>query len=355
MTNNQYTNKPKKVVTPLQEKGERTKAICTNSISQNIINSKLPEYSKTILITGTTGMVGKNIVQFMEKKQRYRLLTPSSKALNLLARESIDNYLRENKPDMVIHCAGMVGGIQANIANPVKFLVDNTQMGLNIVMAAYEANVKQFINMSSSCMYPRDAQNPLGEDLILKGELEPTNEGYAIAKVTSTRLCEYIHREDSTFHYKTVIPCNLYGKYDKFDPKHSHMLPAVIKKIYDAKESGLDEIDIWGDGEARREFMYVEDLADFVDYAIENFEKMPQNINVGLGHDYSINEYYKAIAEVIGYNGRFVHDLTKPVGMRQKLIDDTKLQAFGWHYKTPLQDGIKKTYDYYINEVLNGE
>ena len=297
-------------------------------------------------------MVGRNIVE-SEKAKNYILLTPSSSELNLLDRLSVDNYLSANNPDTVIHCAGLVGGIQANMAHPVAFLVDNTQMGLNIIMSAYESGIKNFINMSSSCMYPRDAENPLSEELILKGELEPTNEGYAIAKVASTRLCEYIHRENSEYHYKTIIPCNLYGRYDKFDPKHSHMLPAVIKKIHDAKINNQTTLDIWGDGEARREFMHASDLADFVYFAIENFESMPQNINVGLGHDYTINEYYKAIAEVIGYKGNFIHDLTKPVGMKQKLIDDTKLQKFGWRYKTSLVDGIQKTYDYYLKEVLN--
>ncbi|MDX1809606.1 MAG: GDP-L-fucose synthase [Sulfurospirillaceae bacterium] len=305
-----------------------------------------------ILITGSNGMVGKNIATY-PKGSQYLLLTPSSSELNLLDKNSVDTYMKSNNPDIVIHCAGIVGGIQANMAHPVKFLVENTQMGLNIIMSAHESGVKKFINMSSSCMYPREAKNPLAEELILKGELEPTNEGYAIAKITSTRLCEYIHREDSAFEYKTVIPCNLYGKYDKFDPKHSHMLPAVIKKIHDAKINQSETLDIWGDGEARREFMYAEDLADFVYYALENFEKMPQNINVGLGHDYTINEYYSTIAEVIGYKGEFVHDLTKPVGMRQKLIDDTKLQAFGWRYKTPLKEGIKKIYDYYLQEVIH--
>lgn len=307
---------------------------------------------KKILITGSKGMVGRNITEFHKSKE-YELLTPSSKELNLLDRFCVDKYLQSNKPDIVIHCAGIVGGIQANMSNPVKFLVENTQMGLNIIMGAKDTGIKHFINMSSSCMYPRDAINPLGEELILKGELEPTNEGYAIAKVTSTRLCEYINKEDESFQYKTIIPCNLYGKYDKFDPKHSHMLPAVIKKIYEAKVNSQNTLDIWGDGEARREFMYVEDLADFTYYAIENFEKMPQNINVGLGQDYTINEYYKSICSVIGFNGKFVHDLTKPVGMKQKLIDDTKLQNFGWKYKTSLEDGIKQTYEYYLNEVLN--
>ena len=305
-----------------------------------------------ILITGSNGMVGRNIIEF-PKSKNYILLIPSSEELNLLDRVSVDDFLEEHKPDIIIHCAGIVGGIQANISEPVKFLVDNTQMGLNILMAAKEAKIKKFINMSSSCMYPRDAINPLGEELILRGELEPTNEGYAIAKVTSTRLCEYINREDNSFEYKTVIPCNLYGKYDKFDPKHSHMLPAVIKKIHEAKVNDDVSIDIWGDGTARREFMYAEDLADFIYFALENFEKIPQNINVGLGHDYTINEYYKAIAKVIGFKGEFIHDLTKPIGMKQKLIDDTKLQAFGWKYKTSLEDGIEKIYKYYKEEVLD--
>ena len=305
-----------------------------------------------LLITGASGMVGRNIAEYPDAHD-YHILTPSSKELNLLNRDHIDDYIEKNQVDIVIHCAGIVGGIQANMAHPVKFLVDNTQMALNIIMASKEVGIKKFINMSSSCMYPRAAQNPLSEDLILKGELEPTNEGYALAKITSTRLCEYINRENNEFQYKTIIPCNLYGKYDKFDPTHSHMLPAVIKKIYDAKKNKQSSIDIWGDGEARREFMYAGDLADFVFYALKKFDEMPQNINVGLGHDYTINEYYKAIAEVIDYRGEFVHDLCKPVGMKQKLIDDTKLKAFGWKYKTSLADGIKKTYEYYLKEVIN--
>jgi GDP-L-fucose synthase len=302
-----------------------------------------------ILITGARGMVGKNIAEYSDM-QHYELLTPSSNELNLLDRQAVDAYMLKNKPDMVIHCAGIVGGIQANIANPVKFLVENTQLGINLIMSAKEADVKRLMNMSSSCMYPRAAQNPLAEDLILKGELEPTNEGYAIAKITSTRLCEYINREDSSFEYKTVIPCNLYGKHDKFDPKHSHMIPAVIKKIADAKAIRLPSIDIWGDGLARREFMYAEDLANFVNFAIQKFSDMPQNINVGLGHDYTINEYYETIADVIGYQGEFVHDLTKPVGMKQKLIDDTQLKAFGWHYQTKLKDGLRQTYQHYLEQ-----
>jgi GDP-L-fucose synthase len=303
-----------------------------------------------ILLTGSRGMVGRNIYEH-HNALNHEILSPTSAELNLLDVDSVLGYLTANNPSMIIHAAGTVGGIQANIEQPVKFLVDNIQMGLNILMSAKACGVKRFMNLSSSCMYPRDAPNPLSEDLILKGELEPTNEGYAIAKVASTRLCEYINREDDSFLYKTVIPCNLYGKYDKFDPKNSHMIPAVIRRINEAKNDDLESIDIWGDGLARREFMYAADFADFVYYAIYNFEKMPQNINVGLGHDYTIYEYYQKIASTVGYPGRFTHDLTRPTGMKQKLIDDTKLKDFGWKYQTTLEQGIKKTYNFFLTGV----
>ncbi|MBA6224528.1 GDP-L-fucose synthase [Colwellia sp. MB02u-18] len=305
-----------------------------------------------ILLTGANGMVGRNILE-IAKLHDHDFLSPSSTELNLLDANSVRQYINTYKPDMIIHAAGIVGGIQANMAQPVKFLVDNMQMGLNILTAANASGITKFLNLSSSCMYPRDALNPLAEDLILKGELEPTNEGYALAKVTSTRLCEYICKENSDLLYKTIIPCNLYGRFDKFDPNHSHMIPAVIRKIDEAKKNNLKEIDIWGDGEARREFMYAEDLADFIFYSINNFEKMPQNLNVGLGTDFTINEYYQTVSNVVGYKGKFKHDLTKPVGMKQKLIDDKKLKEFGWSYKTELETGIQKTYKFYLSEYCN--
>ena len=303
-----------------------------------------------ILLTGALGMVGRNIVEHKFSSE-HEILSPTSKELNLLDSVSVSGYVDENEPDMVIHAAGVVGGIRANITHPVRFLVDNMYMGLNILMASKDCGVKRFMNFSSSCMYPRDAKNPLSEDLILKGELEPTNEGYAIAKVASTRLCEYINRENESYLYKTVIPCNLYGKYDKFNPEYSHMIPAVIRKINNAKNKGLRSIDIWGNGLTRREFMYAAVFADFVYYAINNFETMPQNINVGLGHDYTINEYYQKIADIVGYQGEFIHDLSRPTGMQQKLINNIRLKEFGWKYRTSLEHGIQQTYDYFLSKV----
>ena len=185
-----------------------------------------------ILLTGSSGMVGRNISEHASAKD-HEILTPSSQELNLLDGDSVSAYIKFCKPDIVIHAAGIVGGIQANISNPIRFFVNNIQMGLNIVMASRSCGVDKFMNLGTSCMYPRNAVNPLTEEIIAKGALEPTNEGYALAKVSITKLCEYINREDNSYFYKTVIPCNLYGKYDKFDPDQSHMIPAVIRKIDD--------------------------------------------------------------------------------------------------------------------------
>ena len=304
-----------------------------------------------IFLTGGTGMVGSNIREHIASN-RYIIFAPTSAELDLTHFDSVDRYLKMHQPDIVVHSAGLVGGIQANIKNPVGFLVKNLQMGMNVILAAQQNNIKKLLNLASSCMYPRDMEIGLTEDMILKGELEPTNEGYALAKVVATRLCEYMNREDEKWQYKSAIPCNLYGKYDKFDPKHSHMVPAVIRKIYEAKENNISEVEIWGDGLSRREFMYAGDLADFVYYALEHFDEMPQNLNVGLGTDYTINEYYQVIAEVIGYEGTFTHDLSKPMGMKKKMIDNAQLTAFGWQPKTSLEEGIKQTLEYFKNIIL---
>lgn len=305
-----------------------------------------------ILLTGGSGMVGRNILEHQEA-DRYEILAPSSSELNLLEQKQVQSYLRKESPDFVIHAAGRVGGIQANMSHPVEFLTENIQMGMNVISSSFSLGVKNLINLSSSCMYPKDAENPLSESMILGGKLEPTNEGYALAKTVCTRLCEYISKQDEGKLYKTIIPCNLYGRHDKFDPKHSHLIPAIIRKIYESKASGLKEVEIWGDGMAKREFMCASDLASFVFCVLDRFEQLPQNINVGLGHDYTILEYYRAVADVLEYDGEFVHDLSKPVGMRQKLVDITLLKEFGWKYNTELIDGINQAYDFFKEGLKN--
>lgn len=306
-----------------------------------------------VLLTGGSGLVGRNFLEHPAIGE-FDILAPRSNELNLLDDRAVEAYLREKRPDIVIHAAGRVGGIQANIREPVRFLMDNLDMGRNIVWAARSTGVKHLLNLGSSCMYPRNAPNPLHEDMVLKGELEPTNEGYALAKVVTARLCEYISREDASCQYKTLIPCNVYGRHDKFDPSHSHLVPAIIHKIHEAKLSGSAPVEIWGDGTARREFMYAGDLADCLVESVRRFDTLPDTMNVGIGEDASINEYYETVAEVIGYDGQFKHDLTKPVGMMRKLVSTDKAQAWGWRAKTSLRDGIAKTYDYYL-QLRNGK
>jgi len=305
-----------------------------------------------IMITGASGMVGSNLVEH-PCATRHQLLTPSSNALNLLSESDVLAYMRTHQPDLVIHCAGTVGGIQANIAAPTKFFSDNMRMGLNVISSAKQAGVKRLLNLGSSCMYPRAAANPLKENMVLTGELEPTNEGYALAKIAAARLCDYITQEQPELSYKTLIPCNLYGRYDKFDINNSHMIPAVIAKISDARDLQMPTVEIWGDGNARREFMYAGDLADFIYFIIDKIDSLPGMVNVGLGHDYTINEYYKTIADVLGYKGKFVHDLSKPVGMQQKLVDTARLHTLGWAPSTSLAEGIKRTYQFYM-DLNNG-
>jgi GDP-L-fucose synthase len=296
-------------------------------------------------------MVGRNILEDTSFK-KIQILTPHRKDLDLSAANSVLEYLKDHRPEFIIHCAGRVGGIQANMSYPVEFLVENLDIGRNLVMGAYRTGIKKLINIGSSCMYPRNAPQALTEDMILKGELEPTNEGYAIAKIATQRLCAYIRQENPEFLYKTLIPSNLYGRHDKFSPEHSHMVPAVIRKIHQAKIKNLDEVEIWGDGHARREFMYCGDLVDCIYKTLQDFESVPDLMNVGLGHDYSVNEYYQVAAEVIGYKGRFVHNLEKPVGMKQKLTSVKRANEWGWKSSTNMQTGIAQTYHYFLNSVV---
>lgn len=292
-------------------------------------------------------MVGRNF-QFAAEHTDLRLDAPSRAQLDLLDAAATLDYIRASQPDIVLHCAGIVGGIQANIAAPYEFAFGNLQLGMNVLRAAFEAGVARLLNLGSSCMYPRNAPNPLREEAILSGELEPTNEAYALAKITIARLCSYLGAEHH-MQYKTVIPCNLYGRFDDFDAATAHLVPAAIRKVHDAVANGNDSVEIWGDGTVRREFMYAGDLADFLCFAIHNFDRLDEYTNVGLGLDYSVNDYYQAVAEVVGFTGRFTHDLTKPAGMQQKLVDSSKQIALGWQPQTTLLEGIRKTYDYFCS------
>lgn len=306
-----------------------------------------------ILLTGGSGMVGRNLLEHPALKD-FECFAPSRSELDLFDYDAVEHCLRKVLPDIVIHAAGRVGGIQANIREPVRFLTDNLDMGRNVVLAARASGMKRLLNLGSSCMYPRNAPNPLREDLVLQGELEPTNEGYALAKIVIARLCVYISREDPSCRYKTLIPCNLYGRYDKFDPAASHLVPAIVHKLHQAKVKSERIVEIWGDGSARREFLYAGDLADCLVRAVRKFDSLPDLMNVGLGQDYTIDEYYRTAAEVIGYDGEFRYDITKPVGMARKLVATERSETWGWRAKTNLSDGIALVYDHYLQN-LKGE
>lgn len=296
-----------------------------------------------LLITGGSGMVGKNL-QNHKNSQQYELLTPSSKELNLLDYQDTLNYLSYKKPDLIIHAAGKVGGIKANMADPYGFLYNNMTMGFNIVQAARTVGVTKLLNLGSSCMYPKDAPNPLVEGQIMDGKLEPTNEGYALAKISVAKLC--IAACDEKFQYKTLIPCNLYGLWDKFGKVEAHLIPAIIAKTHKIKNTNKP-IEIWGTGIVRREFMFAEDLADFIYFVLPHLDNLSHFTNVGTGVDMSILDYYNTVKEVIGVDAPYVFDISKPEGMKQKVVDITQQKKLGWYPKTNLKLGIEKTYEFY--------
>lgn len=300
-----------------------------------------------VWLTGSSGMVGRNL-QAHPKAEMYQVLAPNRSELDLLDSKAVTEWVAANQPDIVIHCAGKVGGISANMAEPVDFLDINTRLGRNVLMAARDAEVPYLINLSSSCFYPAKAQNPLKEDMVLTGALEQTNEGYALAKIVTMKLGLYISRENQALSYKTIIPCNLYGPWDNFSLEGSHMLPAVIAKLHAAKQSGSKEVEIWGDGTARREFMYAQDAADGIWEAASRLDELPDVMNLGVGRDHSINHYYAEAAKVIGWQGNFVHNLDRPVGMQEKLVDTSKQTDFGWRPTYALERGIAETYAHYL-------
>ena len=318
-------------------------------MTKDINNLKAQMNFKKILVLGSTGFVGENLKSKIDSKSKDLFLFPKRKELDLSNVRSIKEYLESNKPDFAINLAGKVGGIISNSTNNYNYLIDNLYININLINTLKNFGLKNFLNVSTSCIYPTNNNSKIKESKILSGSLEPTNEGYALAKISALKACEFISKSTQDYNYKTIIPCNIYGPFDNFDEQSSHMIPGVIKRIYDAKQKNKSNVSIWGNGKARREFMYVEDFIDFLLFCINNFSQLPQNLNVGLGYDYTILEYYKTISELIGYSGKFVNDMTKPSGIMRKLIDNSELVSFGWEPKYDLKAGLQKTIKYYEN------
>lgn len=300
-----------------------------------------------ILITGSTGLVGQALQNALSG---HSLLMPSRKELDYTDERAVVYFFQKNKPDFVYHLAAKVGGIAANIADPVSFFYDNMRINLNVIHAAQITGVEKFLYLGSSCMYPKD-RDILREEDLMTGILEPTNEGYAFSKIAGLLFCKYINTQFG-LNYKVIIPPNLYGEYDHFDLQRAHLVPSIIRKLHVAKITNASSVDIWGDGSARREFMYVGDLVLGLAKALNDYDTLPFVMNMGLGYDYSIDHYYQTAATVIQYQGGFHHDIDKPIGMQKKLLDVSKAKTWGFSASTPISDGIHNVYQYALKKGL---
>lgn len=297
-------------------------------------------------------MVGRAIRRLApEVAPRKTIIAPSHRELNLMNRDETVHFIGHGRFDLIIHAAARVGGIAANIADPVSFLLENLEINANVVRGAREHKVPSLLFIGSSCMYPKDFPTILSEKHLLAGPLEPTNEGYALSKITGAKLCEYIASEDR-LAFRTLIPPNLYGPGDHFETGRSHLLAAALHKLHQAKTCDEIAVEVWGDGTARREFVYVDDLAHFMlksDTA--SIRKMPQYLNVGYGTDYSVTDYYRMAAAIVGYRGNFRHNLEAPTGMKQKLMDSSLAHMYGWSAPTSPADGLALAYEDYLARI----
>ena len=295
-----------------------------------------------ILLTGGTGMLGSALQRIASDVDTdLVILAPSRAQLPLGDRTAVAAWFKANPVDAVIHAAARVGGIQANIDHPVDFLVENLAMNEAVIMGAHGAGVERLIFLGSSCMYPRDYRQPLEEDDILAAPLEPTNEGYALSKITGSRLCDYISRSHENRHYKTLIPCNLFGTEDHFGSIASHLIAAIVTKVVAARDAGDPSVEIWGSGHARREFLFVDDLVRFMLESLPKLQDFPNVLNLGYDTDHSVNDYYQMVADLAGYTGSFHHDTSKPEGMMRKCMTSARAHKIGWAPKTQMKDALR--------------
>lgn len=300
-----------------------------------------------IYIAGHRGMAGSAIHRKLVEKGYRNFVLRTSEELDLRIQKDADDFFGQEKPDCVVLAAAKVGGIMANIQAPATFLYDNLMIQSNVIHSAYKYGVKKLLFLGSSCIYPRMSPQPMREEYLLDGKVEPTNEGYAMAKIAGMKLCEMYNRQYGT-DYISVMPCNLYGYGDNFDPVRSHVVPATIRKFHEAKVNDSSEVVVWGTGNARRELLFSDDMADACVYLLERYSGN-DFFNVGTGFDVSIRELAELTKEVVGYTGNIVYDTTKPDGMPQKLMDVSKLKDAGWVYKTELKEGLEKTYRWYLD------
>ncbi len=311
-----------------------------------------------IFIAGHQGMVGSAIIRQLKSRGFCNLLTRTRDDLDLTDQLKVDNFFNKEKPDYVILAAGKVGGIHANNIYPADFIYTNLMIEANVIKSSYVANVKRLLFLGSTCIYPKLAQQPMPEDALLSGILEETNEPYAIAKIAGIKLCESFNRQHGT-DFRSVMPTNLYGMNDNFHHENSHVIPGLMSRFHEAKINNFSDIKVWGSGKAKREFLYVDDMAEASLFVLEldkkiydaNTKPMLSHINVGTGTDISINELAEIMKKITGFKGSISFDSSKPDGSPRKLIDVSRLSHMGWNHKTNLKDGLAKTYEWYLKNV----
>lgn len=306
-------------------------------------------FSDKIYIAGHRGMVGSAILRKLEGQGYENFLLRNSAQLDLRCQESVNEFFSTEKPDYVFLAAAKVGGILANNIYRGEFLYDNLMIQTNVIHAAYEHKVKKLMFLGSSCIYPKHAPQPLKEEYLLTGELEPTNEPYAIAKIAGIKMCD-AYRSQYGCNFVSVMPTNLYGPNDNYDLNTSHVLPAMIRKFHEAKLQGIESVMIWGTGTPRREFLHADDLADACVFLMKQYNESGF-VNIGIGDDISIRELAELVKKVIGFEGRIDYDLSKPDGTPRKLMNVDKLHSIGWQHSIELEDGIRSVYAAYLNKT----
>lgn len=304
-----------------------------------------------IFVAGHNGMVGSSFVRLLKSKGYNNLIMKSHSELDLTCQGDVDKFFNNENPDVVILAAAKVGGINANMNNHVDFMMQNIGIEQNIINSAFKNEINDLLFLGSSCIYPTKSSQPIKEEYLLTGPLEPTNEGYALAKIIGLKACEYYNKEHGT-HYIGVMPPNLYGINDNYNLETSHVVPALIRKMHEAKINHNNQVEIWGTGKPRRELMYVDDMVDASLYVFKNY-KGNSFLNVGMGIDYTIKELAETIQEVIGFNGELYFNTNMPDGMFQKLLDVSKINNLGWKPKFSLKKGLKLTYEWFIENYEN--
>ena len=311
------------------------------------------EKDARIYVAGHRGMVGSAIVHELERQGYTNILTRTHKELDLTRQEAVDRFFAGEKPEYVFLAAAKVGGIAANVSALADFMYENMMLEMNVIHAALRNGCRKLLFLGSSCIYPRMAPQPMKEGCLLTGELEKTNEAYALAKISGLKYCEFLNRQYGT-DFISVMPTNIYGPNDNYHPEHSHVLPALIRRFHEAKEAGLKEVTCWGDGSPLREFLYVDDLADLCVFLMNNYSGN-EIVNAGTGKELSIKDLTELVAKAIGYTGEILWDTSKPNGTPRKLLDVSKAAALGWTYRTELEEGIRLAYDDFLNNPVRAE